>query len=70
MMYFYKKHKKDKMWWVYDPSVRCPKFSFDKETVFYLFRDYPKNLTPEQKEIFDKENPYWAEGLKNRTTSD
>ena len=42
MMYLYKKHKKDKMWWVYDPSVRCPKFSFDKETVYYLFRIIPK----------------------------
>ena len=41
-------------------------FSFDRERRFNLFRDYPWELTPEQKEIFDKENPYWAEFFKDR----
>lgn len=36
-------------------------FSFDKEKIYNLFEDYPEKLTPEEKEIFDKENPYWAE---------
>ena len=40
------------------------KFSFDRETVFNLMTDYPEKLTPEQKEIFDKENPYWKVYLK------
>ena len=39
-------------------------FSFDKETVFNLMTDYPDKLTPEQKTIFDKENPYWVKRLQ------
>jgi len=34
--------------------------------IFNLFADYPYNLTPEEKEIFDKENPYWKEFFKER----
>lgn len=41
-------------------------FSFDKVKIFNLFEDYPHNLTPEEKEIFDKENPYWKEFFKER----
>jgi len=41
-------------------------FSFDKKVIFNLFEDYPHNLTDEQKELFDKENPYWADFFKNR----
>lgn len=41
-------------------------FSFDKETEFNMFRDYPHELTAEQKKIFDEENPYWAEFFKDR----
>ena len=42
-------------------------FSFDKKKIFNMFKDYPQNLTKKQKEIFDKENPYWAEFFKDRT---
>ena len=31
-----------------------------------MFADYPHNLTPEQKKIFDEENPEWCEFFKDR----
>ena len=64
---FYKENRNDKIWWV-DTSDRDGiwEFSFDKKTVFNMFRDYPNALTPEQKEIFDKENPYWANFFSSR----
>lgn len=40
--------------------------SFDKKTIFNIFADYPHKLTKEQKEIFDKENPYWADFFRDR----
>lgn len=56
---FYKENKKDVIWWVDNADEMKGQFlfSFDKKTVFNLFRDYPHKLTKEQKEIFDKENP-------------
>ena len=64
---FYKEDPSDQIWWV-DTSDEDGKFlfSFDKKQVFNLFEDYPHNLTPEQKEIFDKENPYWEDFFKDR----
>ncbi|MBR5421826.1 MAG: hypothetical protein IK115_11835 [Lachnospiraceae bacterium] len=59
--YFYKKKRNDTVWW---SKKGEHSFSFDKETVFDLMKDYPDKLTPEQKEIFDKENPYWAKKLQ------
>ena len=63
---FYKENETDQIWWV-DTSDRDGEFlfSFDKKKVFNLFADYPHNLTPEQKEIFDKENPYWKDFFKD-----
>ena len=64
---FYKNDPGDAVWWVdniEDKGVRL--FSFDKKHVFNLFRDYPDKLTKRQKEIFDKENPYWREFFKDR----
>ena len=64
---FYKEDPSDQIWWV-DTSDEDGKFlfSFDKKQVFNLFEDYPHNLTPEQKEIYDKENPYWKDFFKDR----
>lgn len=64
---FYKENETDQIWWV-DTSDRDGEFlfSFDKKKVFNLFADYPHNLAPEQKEIFDKENPYWKDFFKDR----
>ncbi len=62
-----KKKETDVVWWLDDPdSVGGMVFSFDKKTKFNLFADYPYKLTPEQKEIFDKENPYWANFFRDR----
>ncbi len=63
--YFYKKKKSDKIWWKKEIGDEH-KFSFDKEKIFDLMTDYPDKLTPEQKEIFDLENPYWVKYFQNR----
>lgn len=50
----------DTIWWYEDPDqLGLFAFTFDKKKIFCLFRDYDK-MTPKQKAIFDKENPYWA----------
>ena len=41
-------------------------FTFDKKVFFNMFADYPYKLTSEQKKIFDKENPEWAEFFSYR----
>lgn len=65
---FYKKNKKDIIWWVENLDIRGQLLiSFDKKKLFNLFEDYPHNLTKEQKEIFDKENPYWSDFFAYRT---
>ena len=64
---FYKNNKKDTIYWVDNSdSVGEFLFSFDKKTIYNLFRDYPYKLNKEQKEIFDKENPYWADFFSER----
>ena len=64
---FYKKNETDKIWWVDDlETVGEHRFSFDKKKVFNLFRDYPHNLTRGQKELFDKENPFWKKFFSDR----
>jgi len=64
---FYKENKTDSIWWV-DTFDKVGEFlfSFDKKKVYNLFADYPHNLTEQEKEIFDKENPYWADFFKDR----
>ena len=64
---FYKNNSTDAIWWV-DTSDRDGvfEFSFDKKEVFNMFADYPHKLTPEQKKIFDKENPFWADFFSDR----
>ena len=66
-MEFYKNNEDDKIYWVDNKEkIGAHLFSFDKKTVFNLFEDYPYKLTKEQKRIFDKENPEWAEFFKDR----
>ena len=64
---FYKENESDKIWWVDNiDKVGVLLFSFDKKKTFNLFQDYPWKLTAEQKELFDKENPYWKDFFKDR----
>lgn len=66
-MDFFKKNKTDKIYWAETPdTVGEFLFSFDKKQVFNLFADYPDKFTPEQKEIFDAENPYWVNFFNGR----
>lgn len=66
-MRFYKRHKTDVVFWVYNPEIIGEHlFSFDKTKIYNLFSDYPNSLSPCEKEIFDKENPYWADFFKDR----
>ena len=59
---WYKNKETDTIWWKDDPTViGVWIFSFDKTTEFNMFHDYPYKLTKEQKQIFDKENPQWAD---------
>lgn len=64
---FYKENPSDSIWWV-DTSDRDGEFlfSFDKEKIYNLFADYPHNLSPAEKELFDRENPYWKDFFKDR----
>ena len=60
---FYKKNPKDKIWWVDNGGdVKGEMvFSFDKKKLYNLFKDYPQNLSKEEKDIFDSENEFWKE---------
>lgn len=63
---WYKNNTDNKIWWKDTDSVGEWLFSFDKKQVFNMFADYPHNLTPEQKKIFDEENPEWVDFFKDR----
>ena len=64
---FFKHNPTDSIWWV-DTSESDGEFvfTFDKVQFFNMFADYPHKLTQEQKAIFDKENPFWADFFKDR----
>ena len=65
---WYKNSPNDKMWWLDNANESVGEwiFSFDKVHTFNMFADYPHKLAPEQKKIFDRENPYWADFFKDR----
>ncbi len=64
---FYKNNDDNVIWWVNNHEVKGEMlFSFDKKKIYNLFRDYPYELSNEEKNIFDKENPYWADFFKDR----
>ena len=64
---FYTEHPQNKIWGLdNEGNIGEWEFSFDKKTIFNLFRDYPHKLTKEQKEVFDRENPEWREFFADR----
>lgn len=67
---FRKEESTDRIYWVdyigEHPPIGEYEFSFDKKKIYNLFRDYPWAMTPEEVEIFDKENPYWADFFADR----
>lgn len=63
---WYKNEESDKIWWKETETVGEWIFSFDRKKEYNMFADYPHNLTPEQKEVFDKENPEWVEYFEDR----
>ena len=66
---FYKdeEHPENTIWEVDDvDTIGKLLFSFDKKKIYNLWEDYPPNFTPEEKAIFDKEYPYWADFFKDR----
>lgn len=65
---WFKNYSDDKIWWLDNSKESKGEFifSFDKKTEFNMFQDYPHKLTPEQKQIFDEENPFWADFFSDR----
>lgn len=64
----YKENKGDIISWVENIEVIGERlFTFDGKKLYNLFADYPHNLSEEEKAIFDRENPYWADFFKDRT---
>ena len=64
---FYRNNVNDVVWWVNNAdTIGEHLFTFDKQKIYNMFADYPHNLTPKEKAIFDKENPYWADFFADR----
>ncbi len=65
---FYHQDDGDVIWWVDNgDTVKGERlFTFDKQKIFNLFSDYPWKLTKNERSLFDKENPYWADFFKDR----
>ncbi len=65
---FEKEHPSDKVYRVHrvPPRIGPVEFSFDKKKIYNLWQDYPDNMTPEEVEIFDREQPFWADFFKDR----
>lgn len=58
---FHKDNENSKVWWTNRIGVIGElNISFDKRKIYNLYADYPYNMTDEEVEIFDKEEPYWA----------
>lgn len=66
---FSKENSDSKIWEVFDRKyIGRNLFSFDKKIIYNFFEDYPQNFTPEQKELFDKEFPFWKNFYEGKST--
>ena len=65
---YFKNKPSDKIWWVNNVGETVGEFlfTFDKEKIYNMFRDYPDAMTPEEVAIFDRENPFWADFFSDR----
>lgn len=64
---YYREHPDDKVLWLNEFTGEGEfRFTFDGKRIYNLFADYPHNMTPEEVEIFDRENPHWAEFFADR----
>jgi len=65
---WYKKESENKVWWLDNSNEVTGEFifSFDKKKTYNLFEDYPSKLSKKEREIFDKENPFWADFFSDR----
>ena len=63
---WYKNKETDLIWWKETDKIGVWEFSFDKNKVFNMFRDYPHELSDYEKDIFDRENPYWKDFFNER----
>ena len=54
--------------WIRNPEQKGERlFTFDGKKIYSLFRDYPHELSPDEKACFDRVNPFWADFFKDRT---
>lgn len=63
---FVKEDAKSKMWDVIpeEDEDGAMYISFDCKKIYNLYNDYPDNMTEEEIEIFEKENPLWKKMFK------
>lgn len=57
---FYKENKYGKIWNVSDGTFGPRYFTFDKETIYNFWSDFPQELTHEEVRTFVAENPTMA----------
>lgn len=62
----YKDNETNKFTWLGEGPVGEMLFTFDGQKFYNLFSDYPWKLSDEEKAIFDKEYPFWADFFKDR----
>ncbi len=67
---FYKKHEKDKVWWLdrFGAKTGVFFFTFDKKKMYSIFggppENDPRNMSEEEKRIFVKEFPSYEKFVR------